>query len=56
MRRTTRDGYRVSAVYYTVAGMAKCDEPDAELAAGRARQSDREDNMRRRQQAFGLLQ
>lgn len=55
MSRTSPDGYRISAVFYTVAGMGKCDEPDAELARGRAAQSDREDNMRARQEAYGLL-
>lgn len=55
IRRVAPDGYRISAVYYTVAGMGQCEEPSAELARGRARQSDREDNMRARQEAAGLL-
>jgi hypothetical protein len=55
LRYTTRDAYRISAVYYTVAGMAKCADPGDELAIGRARQSDAETNMRARQEEAGLL-
>jgi hypothetical protein len=55
MRRKARSGYRYSAVWYSVAGMAQCLDPDDELARGRASRSQSEDDTLERQREAGLL-
>lgn len=55
MRRTRPSGYRISAVYYPVARMAKCLPAAQELARGRAKRSGREDDLIERQRAGGTI-
>lgn len=46
LRRTARDGYRLTAVYYAVAGMAECLPPEEEMARARADRTRREGDLR----------
>lgn len=55
MRRKRPEGYRYSAVWYSVAGMAQCLDPTEELARGRASRSQSEDDTLERQREAGLL-
>ena len=55
IRLSDRDGYRFTAVYYTVARMAQCLSPDEETALARVTRSEREDTLLERQRASGLL-
>ena len=53
--KVDEDGYRYSAVFYTVSRMKDCQEPDAELAQGQRARSEREDTLLERQRESGLL-
>lgn len=53
MRRTARDGYRLTAVYYTISRMRYCLPVGQELANGRRSRSHREDDLLDRQLAPG---
>lgn len=53
--RRKGDGYRISAVYYTVAAMRHCGPPDEELDRGRRQRSERETGLLARQRGDGLL-
>lgn len=55
MRRIERSGYRLSAVYYPVAKMAKCASFSEELARGRVARSAKEDDMVARHRESGAL-
>lgn len=48
-------GYRISAVYYTVAAMRHCADADEELRRGQVARSDRETGLLERQRGNGLL-
>lgn len=54
--RMKGDGYRISAVYYTVAQMRLCGSVDEELERGRRLRSERETGLIARQREEGLLQ
>ena len=54
MRRTRPDGYRYTAVFYTVAGMQTCLPPAEETARARQHRSHREDTLLARQAENGL--
>jgi hypothetical protein len=54
MDRRTRDAYRYTAVFYTVAGMAHCLEPREEMARAQRARSEREDGLLDRQAAEGM--
>ena len=49
------DGYRFTAVYYTVSRMQQCLSPEEETAHARVVRSEREDTLLDRQRASGLL-
>lgn len=55
IRKVDTDGYRYSAVYYTVARMRECLSPEEELAYGRRARTEREDTLLERQRESGLL-
>ena len=55
IRLVEGDGYRYTAVYYTVRRMQECLPWEEELAHGRATRSTREDTLLERQRASGLL-
>lgn len=55
LNKTDRDGYRISAVFYTIQSMARCLTPDEEFRRGRAERSAREDGLIARQRRSGLL-
>lgn len=55
MRVVDRDGYRVSAVYYPVRGMAHCLAWDEEIAQAQRGRAAREDGLLERQRAVGML-
>lgn len=55
MRRTRPDGYRFTAVFYTVAGMAGCIDPADETRRAQQARTAREDAMLTRQAEEGLL-
>jgi hypothetical protein len=55
MRPKAKTGYRYSAVWYSVAGMAGCLEPAAELERARQTRSTAEDDALERQTEAGLL-
>lgn len=54
MERTAADGYRHTAVFYTVRGFADCLPPDQEMRRARQSRSAREDTLLDRQEASGL--
>lgn len=51
----TRDGYRISAVYYPVRAMARCLPAAEEYARAQARRTEVEDTLLDRQRADGIL-
>lgn len=53
--RRTPDGYRYTAVFYTVRGIAACLDPVEELARARAARSAREDRLMDHQTSAGLM-
>lgn len=55
IRKVAEDGYRYSAVYYSVSRMRDCLPADEELAQGRVARSEREDTLLEHQRASGLL-
>lgn len=55
MRRRDRDGYRYSAVFYLVEGMADCLSAAEETARAQRDRTDREATMLQRQADMGLL-
>lgn len=46
LHKTARDGYRFTAVYYAVAGMTACLDPEAEMAQARQARTAREEDTR----------
>lgn len=54
--RRVGDGYRISAVYYTVAQMRLCGTVDGELERGRTLRTERETGLVERQREEGMIQ
>ena len=55
IRKVDDDGYRYTAVYYSVARMRECLHPDEEMAQARFARSEREDGLLERQRNSGLM-
>lgn len=56
MHLSSRDAYRISAVWYTVEAMKHCLEPSEEARRGMLKRTEREDTLLERQRAEGWIE